>query len=203
MSKTQIDEDLARIAGGLDELKVQYDQFLAGALDREPLAVRRRIESLIRRCNTTPLRTYAQTFHLNTLVSRFNSYVELWTRQVKAMEEGRGPAGRPREQRDQSGGDRESRTLLSTRISDAGSDQVLLRDLYRTYLERSRSLTGRAVRLDYTRFHRQVSRQMEGLREKHGCSTVEFRLVFDGSRVRLRARPAETPERIPSQESPS
>jgi hypothetical protein len=181
-----IERDLGRIEEGLRELKLRYDQFLAGALDREPFELRQEIDALIRRWRHSSIQRYAHKFRLNTLVSRYTSYTELWSRQVRAAEEGRSPTGRTGAEDENGNG---VRTLLSTRLSGGENDPALLRELHRAYLDANRRLTGRTAPVDYSDFYRQLAGQARGIRQKNGCDAVEFRLVYDGRKVRLRARP--------------
>jgi hypothetical protein len=193
-----IEQDLGRIEAGLRELKLRYDQFLAGALDREPFELRREIDELIRRWRHAPIQRYAHKFHLNTLVSRYTSYTELWSRQVRAAEEGRAQNGRAAGENGNG-----TRTLVTTRLGGGETDPGILRELHRAYQEATRRLTGQTARVGYTDFYRQISGQARGIRERNGCDAVEFRLVYDGRKVRLRARPGGQAASEPAPEESS
>ena len=93
---------------------------------------------------------------------------------------------------------------MRAQISAEMSEQPLLRELHRAYLDATRKYTGKGVRLGYSDFHQQISGQIETIRKKSGCKSVEFRLLWDGSRVRLRAKKAQASEaERASQESSS
>ena len=120
-SSASIEADIARLETRLRELKIQYDMFFNGALPREPFELRADVERLIRRHSGSPIRKYAQRFHFNSLVSRFNSLSELWSKTIRTLEEGDRPApgsvGRgPTE-----------KVLTSCRLHDPIKEQELLR----------------------------------------------------------------------------
>ena len=118
---------------------------------------------------------------------------------MRAAEEGRPQNGRAR---DENGNG--VRTLVSTRLSGGQTDPGILRELHRAYQEATRRLTGQTAQVGYTDFYRQLTGQARGIRDRNGCDAVEFRLVYDGRKVRLRARPGgqgasePTPEESPS-----
>ena len=79
---------------------------------------------------TRRIRKYAHRFHLNTLVSRFNSLSELWGKTIRSQEEGDRPApamadrDRPREQ-----------LVARCRFHDASPTRPSLRRLYERFVE--------------------------------------------------------------------
>ena len=182
-STASIESDIARLETRLRELKVQYDMFFNGALPREPFELRHDIERLIKRYSNAPIRKYAQRFHFNSLVSRFNSLSELWTKTIRTLEEGERPApgsvGR---------GDGE-KILTSCRIHDPVKEQELLRFLHSRFLEARRKIGGANGKVSFREFVRGVSSQAKVLRERSGCDEVELRIIVVDRKVHLRARP--------------
>lgn len=82
-----IDQQLVRLEEDIRKLKIDFDIYFNGATKRPPLEARARIDAFIRRISDNRTLTYQQRFQLNTLVSRFTSYRELWRRSLKAKGE--------------------------------------------------------------------------------------------------------------------
>ena len=79
-----LDNQLSRMEDDIRKLKIDFDIFFNGASKRPPLEARARLESVIKRIADNRNLTFAQRYYLNTLVSRFTSYRELWRRNLKA-----------------------------------------------------------------------------------------------------------------------
>lgn len=77
------DQQILRMEDDIRKLKIEFDMYFGGALKRPPLATRARIDSNIKRLADDRHLTFAQRFQLNTLISRFTSYRELWRRLLK------------------------------------------------------------------------------------------------------------------------
>lgn len=82
-----IDQELSRIDDAIRKLKIDFDIYFNGAVKRPPLEARARLDSQLKRIADNRALTFAQRYYLNTLVSRFTSYRELWRRTMKARGE--------------------------------------------------------------------------------------------------------------------
>lgn len=80
----KIDQQLVKIEDDIRKLKIDFDIYFAGSTKRPPLEARARLESQIKRISDNRSMSYSQRYQLNTLVSRFTSYRELWRRTLKA-----------------------------------------------------------------------------------------------------------------------
>ena len=79
-----VDQQLSKLEEDIRKLKIDFDIFFSGSTKRPPLEARARLESQIKRMSDNRLLTFAQRYQLNTLISRFTSYRELWRRTLKA-----------------------------------------------------------------------------------------------------------------------
>jgi hypothetical protein len=82
-----IDKQLSRLEDDIRKLKIDFDIYFNGSVKRPPLEARARLESLIKRVSDNRALSYAQRYQLNTLISRFTSYRELWRRTLRARGE--------------------------------------------------------------------------------------------------------------------
>jgi hypothetical protein len=179
-----IQADLRRLEVGIRQLKVQYDMFFAGALKRQPLELRAEIERIIKRHANSPVQKYAERFHLNTLISRFNSLSELWGKTMRTREEGDRPPpamvdrDRPREQ-----------LVARCRLGNPGKDDAELHRLYDRFVETRRRLDAGKKVVSFEKFAAGVSGQSQRLRNQSGCAEIELRVVIHDHKVLVKARP--------------
>ena len=89
MKVTNVKHALDRIESDLGDLKRQYDLFFQGARKTEPLEERRILEWMVKRLGQRKLPNTKEQFRFGALQSRFFSYLNLWTRMVRDLEEGR------------------------------------------------------------------------------------------------------------------
>lgn len=178
-----IEADIARLESRIRQLKVQYDMFFNGAIQREPYELRADVERLIKRYSNAPIRKYAQRFHFNSLVSRFNSLSELWSKTVRTLEEGDRPVPGLLERT------RTERVLTTCQIHDPVKEQEILRFMHSRFLEARRKIGEQNGRVTFSEFVRGVATQAKNLRKKSGCEQVELRLVVVDRKVQLKARP--------------
>jgi hypothetical protein len=183
VSSASIEADIARLETRLRQLKVQYDMFFNGALPREPFELRADVERLIKRYSNAPIRKYAQRFHFNSLVSRFNSLSELWTKTIRNLEEGDRPSPAA------AGRGPSEKVLTTCRIHDPIKEQELLRFVHSRYLEARRKMGGANGKVSFSDFVRGITSQAKSLRDKSGCDEIELRLIVADQKVHLKARP--------------
>lgn len=187
-----IADDIHRLERGIKALKIQYDQYFAGALPRQPLELKADVERLIRKYSGAPIRRLAERFHFNTLVSRFNSLTELYEGRLRAREEGRSQpglalAGRGRDRRRRPGDG--PRVLHQQLLRSSDRSEGSLRDFYDRFLEIRRSHGQPADGISFDNFERQILRKSEVVRTRASCDAVRLRLTLEGDRVHLRAIP--------------
>ncbi|HXV76267.1 MAG TPA: MXAN_5187 C-terminal domain-containing protein [Candidatus Polarisedimenticolaceae bacterium] len=180
---TVFEADMHRLDVGIRQLKVQYDMFFAGALPREPLEQRQQVERIVKRYANNSTLKYAESFRLNSLISRFNSLAELWSKTVRRREEGAAPAAAlanphaPREQ-----------LVARCRLSETRDDDPELRRLYQRFVETRRRMNDGNREISYQKFVRGIAGQTERLRNQHGCAEMELRVVVHDHKVLLKVR---------------
>src|SRR5262245_34257363 len=92
--KSDFDREMSRLEAEIKRLEVEYNMFFAGRLPRLPWETRARVEQLVKRYDRMNLPNTAQRFRFGTVQARFMAFCELWERNLRAKEEGRGPRGR-------------------------------------------------------------------------------------------------------------
>lgn len=171
---------LDRLSDGIDQYKIDFERFLSGALTLAPEDQRLRLVRELRELRNANLRTAVDQFRLGTLEARFNSLCELYQRRVREREEGRGGRlARPVEpsapRHDALRG-----VVVSGRLEPDAIDA-----LYEALASRS----GGRASLELEAFRSYIARQIEGIRERTGCASVQFRLATEEGKIKLKAKP--------------
>ncbi len=182
----EYDDSIRKLEVGLRQLKVLYDQFFVGALDREPLHLRGELEKIMDRLSRNPPDKLVMRFRYNAVLGRFNCYAELWNKTLRNREEG----GR----RSTSVADRwgiKERLLTRCLVDHGEGDDQDLRRLHRRYVEARERHGQREV--PFEKFARGIRLQARRLRDEHECAQIEVRLIERGEEVEIRARPGSAP----------
>lgn len=93
---SDFEREMQHLEAEIKRLEAEYNMFFAGRLPRLPWETRSRVEALIKRYDREPMTNTAQRFRFATLQSKFQSFVDLWEKQLRAREEGRPLPGQAR-----------------------------------------------------------------------------------------------------------
>jgi hypothetical protein len=170
-----------RLDRDIKQLRVDFERFFNGALPFPPEELRTRVQGQLRSLRGMNLKSFADNFRLGDLEARFNSYNELFNRRLRDAEEGRRPISRP-VPLPVSRFDPEKGIVFGDHI-----DPEAVEALY----QRLAAAPGDAgPRFDLDSFQTYLTRQVAAIREKTGCSQVQFRLAADeDGKLKLKARP--------------
>jgi hypothetical protein len=179
-------EALDQLGRDIQQLRVDFERFFSGALPFPPDELRARVQAQIRNLRNTNLTAPVDSFRLGDFEARFNSYNELFNRRLRDREEGRQPGLRhapaapaPRRYDPAQG------IVFGERI-DPQAAEALYQGLA--------AVPGDAPRFDLDSFQTYLARQVSAIREKTGCTQVQFRLAAEDGKVKLKARPVAARE---------
>jgi hypothetical protein len=175
-----IGEALDQLDRDIQRLRVDFERFFNGALPFPPDEQRARVQAQIRNLRGTSMLSAVDSFRLGDLEARFTSYNELFNRRVRDLEEGRHAAHRPAPAPEAKRFDPEKGIVFGDRV-DPEAAEALYQGLA--------SSPGDAPRFDLDSFQTYLTRQVAAIREKTGCSQVQFRLAAEDGKVKLKARP--------------
>jgi hypothetical protein len=176
--KPQLDELEAQI----ERLKVEYQRHLAGdpSMATPPEDLLRKIDERLRRLRSFNIQRSVDHFRLGALEGRFNSYREMFHRRLRNVEEGRVAPRRPVAPAERPRFDVESGVML-----DARAEREAVEALFQGLCQRS----PRGTTMDLDTFRSYLEKQVASIREKTGCATVQFRLLTEEGKVKIKARP--------------
>lgn len=81
-------EEIDILDGKIARLKVEYEQYFARVLKREPAKLRDEVDRTILVYSNKLINNTSLKFKLNAIVAKYNSYKHYWTRVLRAIEEG-------------------------------------------------------------------------------------------------------------------
>jgi hypothetical protein len=171
-------DTLDQLGRDIRKLQIDFERFFNGGLPFPPDELRARIQAQIRNLRTLTLTSSVDNFRLGDLEARFNSYNELFNRRVRDREEGRHQAARP-QVREAPRFDPAAGIVFGAQMEPAA-----VAALYEGLAAR-----GEGPKFDLDSFQTYLARQVSALREKTGCSEVQFRLAEEDGKLKLKARP--------------
>jgi hypothetical protein len=182
-----IERDLQVLETDLKRLEAEYKMFFAGRLPRPPWETRGRVESLIKRWDRNHIQGSAERFRFSTIQARFQTFIDLWDRALRAQEEGRpGPLKARGVGQTRGAGERSGKQVLhATSFTDPMREMDKLQRLYEAVMN-ARRTSGQAV-VPFHRFAALVRDQVEKVHNR-GDVEVAFTVTQKDGKVSLSAK---------------
>ena len=187
-------EDLDTLERSIRQLQIDWDRFFSGLEKKPPNDLKVKVEAIVRRHANAEIRNNADRFRYQTLTARYSTFNELWSKKLRAREEGKAfgvhglkaemlppppPPPPPRPSAGRSG---------EFRVQNPERDAATVRSLYESFLE-ARSRNGENAPVKYESFQKLIGQQASRiLSDKGGKAAVEFRLETKDGKVSLKAK---------------
>jgi hypothetical protein len=190
---TEVQRDLLTLEAELKRLEAEYNMFFSGRAKRPPLETRSRVEAMVKRWDRGHIDTAADRFRFQTLQARFQKFIDLWDRGLRAREEGRpGPFAQPLPKAPaEKPPAPEPKLLYVTAFSDPMREMDKLHSLYDTLMDARRQIGDDVV--PFHRFAALVKDQVTKLRDT-GSPEVAFRVAVKDGKVNFTARGVKAKE---------
>ena len=180
-----LEQEMQRLEAELKQLEAEYNMFFSGRLPKPPWETRGRVEALVKKYDRAYIPNYADSFRFKALQARFQAFVDLWDRGLRAREEGRpGPFAQPRPKEPEKRKP-EDRILHVSSFRDPLREMDKLTELYESLSEARREVGEEQV--PFHKFADLVKKQVKKLRET-GSPEVAFRVAVKDGKVNLTAR---------------
>lgn len=173
---------LDQLAAGIDQFRVDCERYFSGGLALPPEELRAKLQATLRELHGVQLRAAAEQYRLGSLEARFNSLSELFGRRLREREEGRGFAARPLVAAEPPRHDPRAGVVLS----NAGET-----DAVEAIWSGLASASGGGRKLELETFRGYLAQQIDAIRAKTGAASVQFRIVDEDGKVKLKARPVD------------
>ena len=183
--------DLQLLDVKLKQLRMEYEQYFLGARKREPQLLRGEVNKTVAYYANAPIRNTALRFLFNNLRARYFTHKRLWDETCRKIEDGTYQrhlfqADLHDQERSQKRKGRGAEPVGSTPAEAGGEDA-----LFKEYVG-ARSSTGQgAVGLTRDKFAAQLRQQEDAIRAKFGAAKVNFRVVVEDGRAKLKATPVK------------
>jgi hypothetical protein len=183
---SSIERELTRLEADLKQLEAEYNMFFSGRLPKPPWETRARVEALVKQFDRGHIPNTGDRFRFSTLQSRFQAFVDLWDRGLRAREEGRpGPFGQPRAVKEPDKKSPEDRILHVSSFRDPVREIDKLTELYESLAEARRQVGEDAP--PFHKFADLVKNQVKKLKQGGGAE-VAFRVAVKDGKVSFTAR---------------
>ena len=190
------DDELDKLEEDIRILKNKYDQFFSGIAKMPPHIERQAVERFIHELNKQKIRDNGRRFRLNTLVSRYNQFREMWARRIREREEG--PLDFRRRQVLLEGTPKAVPTRPAVTSAQAdpyvkmtpGTNGEEIRRLHQE-IERANAAMGKSNNVSVEQLAAMVQKQTELVRSKYNVNTVAFRVETVDGKVKLKAKPLQ------------
>lgn len=161
------------------ELEILYEQYFAGIEKREPVKARENLAFRLRRFANRRIIQTDLRFRYQSLATRYHSYTGHWDRILRLMDEGRYPRHLQRASVVPAG-------QSAAAAVSSGDDEI--ETLYRQMLEARRMSNNGIAIPDRQQIAAFLERQKEKIREKFGDREVEFRVVTEDGKPKIKVR---------------
>lgn len=186
-----VEQELDRLEKSIVSLKRDFEIYFAGASKTPPTDKRDLLDKTIKKMGLVQGMSYAQRFKYNSVVARFNSYLDLWNKQLRLKEEGRTSSrvsGLTTEAR-------RAMELAAQRSEAKGGDGTKgmpadpFSKVYTQYLNAREQHGEGSTNLTFDGFVKVVAKQREAIIQKFNCKDVEFYVSVEQGHAKLKARP--------------
>jgi hypothetical protein len=176
-------EDIAQLEHDLRELIIRYEQYFCGIEKREPVQLLDTVEREVRRYQNVSITNAMHKFKYNSLVATLCTHRQKWNRTLRLIEEGKYNRDRFRMSLHQRQGE-----ARPERGGDAPPAAPVER-IYRDYLAACNACNLPVQHLSVEKIAAAIERQKPAILEKYRCRDVEFAVIIEGGKPRLKARP--------------
>jgi len=185
---TDIQKELTALEAELKRLEAEYNMFFSGRLPRPPWETRGRVDALMKRWGRMHLQAAVDRFRFDMLSTRYQKFVDLWDRGLRAREEGRpGPFVHqmPKSIERKKEKEPDAQVVNVTAFKDPMREMDKLHSLYDSLMD-ARRQNGEDV-VPFHRFAALVKDQVGKLREA-GNPEVAFRVAVKDGKVNFTVR---------------
>lgn len=182
-----IEEEMTILEVKVKQLKQEYEQYFAGVRPREPQQLRGDVQKQIHKHSNQPIQNTAQRFRFNSINSRFQAFKRQWDailRQIDAGTYKRHVFKADLHDRERGLGVADPAKPGDRKASSGGASGPELFEAYRD----ARLACGESVKgLTPKKLQAVIAKQEKAVRAKLGCEKVNFRVVVESGKVKLKA----------------
>lgn len=184
-----IADDIGSLEKKLIRLKVDYEQYFMGVQKTAPEKLRSEVEKLIQTYTNQKITNTAVSFRLNAIVAKFNSYRSYWDRIVREIEEGRyvRDVFKMKLHDKMKGAEPPSPSSTEVQEKAPSPQEERFKRIYQEFVEARKSTNEPLPKFETVADL--IKKQTPIIIEKYKASSVDFKVVIEGGKAKLKAVP--------------
>lgn len=200
-------EDLDILDAKINKLKVDYEQYFAKILKREPTALRDEIDRIILKYSNQSITNTSLKFRYSTLASKHTSYKQFWNKMLRQIEEGtyvRGAFGARMHEETVSSGTKDFGAGIKpeqaqmTETAPSPSIEIKQESLvnnnkinavYQQFMEAQKTSRGQSTDMSYEKFTQAIIQQTEKVKKDLKCMDVDYKVIVKDGKVKINIIP--------------
>ncbi len=190
MAERETDQQIVQnFENRLRNVKSKYERFFIGLERKPPLREYEELVALVRGLQPQSLRNTSMRFKLNSLIAQFNTLNSYWMNTLRKIEEG--TYFRDRNKIRLRDVDRTSTApnVVLTQSQPLKNQAQSDGELFVHYRAARQKLEGELPKMSPAAFETMIAKQREQLLKQTGAKEIQFRVIVEGGKVKLKAKP--------------
>ena len=194
-------EDLDILDTKISKLKVDYEQYFAKILKREPTTLRDEIDRIILKYSNQSTTNTSLKFRYSTLTSKYTSYKQFWNRILRQIEEGtysRGAFGAklPEASVNANGVPQQRPETAPPPPPRGAKEEALInldkfKSIYQQLIEARKTCKESVEGMTYEKFTQALAQQTEKVKKDLQCKDIEYKVVVKDGKAKLTLIPVD------------
>ncbi|MBI2413862.1 MAG: hypothetical protein HYV24_11720 [Deltaproteobacteria bacterium] len=183
-------EDIDLLDSKIARLKVEYEQYFMRVLKREPAKLRDEVDKLVLFYSNKNLTNTSLRFKYNTIVAKYNSYKQYWTRTLRAIDEGdfhRRAEGELENGARTAPPPSEARKPAPNEAAPETGDEV--RVVYEKYIEARKACNEPTEGITLGTLEKTLQEYKKKVAEQYKTQDVEFKVAIKDGKAKLTIAP--------------
>lgn len=154
----------------INRLKVNYEQYFARVLKREPVALRKELDSYVLKYSNQQITNTELKFKYSTLVAKYISYKQLWDKILRQIEEGTYIR---------------NKSLKADSTEDIFGKDIKYKIIYQQFIEAKKKTNEPLTNISYDKFIQTIIQQTERAKKELKCKDVDFKVVVKDGKTKI------------------
>lgn len=186
---SDLDETLKALERKLKMVKFEYDKYFLGSRPNEPVMLRGEVQKAVMVLSQNPIRNTAERFRFNSINSRFQAFKRQWDATLRQIEAGTYKRHRFKaDLRDRERGVATTAApTLAPETPSAESEGDRMSRIFEAYRDAAVGCGQDTSKLTQAKLEKVIAKQEAAIRKKLDCQQVDFRVVVQDGKVKLKA----------------
>ena len=185
MDASTPEEEIKLLEIKLNQLRLDYEKYFLGTRPMEPAMPRAEVQKLFVRWSNTRITNTALRFKFNSLNGRYQAFKRRWDDTLRQID-----AGTYKRHIFKADLHDRQRGLTPDRAASAGAKPGSSRgsaELFETYRDALLATGQDASKISPAKLKAALKKQEAAVKKKLGCERVDFKVVVQGGKVKLKA----------------